>query len=120
MNWFHVLAMSSIWALCMARSRPGLLPALAVPSLPVRQALSRNLDLGVLVGRARMLGLVVAAEEQEHVVAVGVEEDAKQNLLLGFEQLPASLLSELPEQVLGQVLEPELEQAAAQRAGVLW
>src|SRR5438067_335276 len=28
MNWFHVLAMSSIWALCMARSSR-LLPALA-------------------------------------------------------------------------------------------
>ncbi len=67
-----------------------------------------------------MLGLVVAAEEQEDVVAVGVEEDANQNLLLGLEQAPASFLSELPEQILGQVLEPELEQAAAQRAGVLW
>jgi hypothetical protein len=51
---------------------------------------------------------------------VGVKEDAKQNLLLGLEQAPASFLSELPEQILGQVLEPELEQAAAQRAGVLW
>src|SRR5260370_11332804 len=90
-----------------------------VPSMPVREALARKLDLGALVPRARMLGLVVAAEEQEDLVAAGVEEDAEQNLLLGLEQAPASLLPELPEQVFGQVLEPELVQAGAQRARVL-
>ncbi len=36
-----------------------------------------------------MLGLVVAAEEQEQLLAVGVEEDAKQNLLLDLEQASA-------------------------------
>jgi hypothetical protein len=48
-----------------------------------------------------------------------VEEDSEQHLLLGLKEVPARFLPELPEQFLGEVLEPELVEAAAKRTGVL-
>src|SRR5438132_6795561 len=113
MNWFHVLAMFSLWALCMARSSlatsgvGGAGPA-SPPSAFVRSGSGHS-------GRSSSNAWPCRSRrEQEDLVAVGMEEDAEQNLLRGLEQAPASLLSELPEQVLGQVLEPELVQTAAQ------
>lgn len=70
---------------------------------PVGQPPPRQSNLRVLVGGGRVLRLVVAREQEQQLLAVGVEEDSEQHLGGRLEECATGFLAELSEKLFGQV-----------------